>query len=177
REAAGWGGLHVAVNLSARQFSDRDLVGRISDVLVETGLPASCLQLEITEGFLVGDVEKAVAILTALKELGVSIAVDDFGTGYSSLAYLKRFPLDILKIDRSFVMECHRGAEAMAIPKAIISLGHSLGLRIVAEGVENAEQLEALALQDCEEFQGYYFSRPVPAAAIRDALRAQEGGA
>ncbi|MGE5492716.1 MAG: putative bifunctional diguanylate cyclase/phosphodiesterase [Actinomycetota bacterium] len=177
REAAGWGGLHVAVNLSARQFSDRDLVGRISDILVETGLPASCLQLEITEGFLVGDVEKAVAILTALKELGVSIAVDDFGTGYSSLAYLKRFPLDILKIDRSFVMECHRGAEAMAIPKAIISLGHSLGLRIVAEGVENADQLEALALQRCEEFQGYYFSRPVPAAAIRDALRAEGGGA
>lgn len=170
REAAGWGGLHVAVNLSARQFSDRDLVGQISDVLAETGLPASCLQLEITEGFLVGDVEGAVTLLTALKELGVSIAVDDFGTGYSSLAYLKRFPIDILKIDRSFVMECHRGEGAMAIPKAIISLGHSLGLRIVAEGVENTEQLEALVHERCEEFQGYYFSRPVPAAEIRAAL-------
>ncbi|HJW27165.1 MAG TPA: EAL domain-containing protein, partial [Rhodocyclaceae bacterium] len=121
REAAGWGGLHVAVNLSARQFSDRDLVGLVADVLAETGLPAACLQLEITEGLLVGDVERAVAILTALKELGVGIAVDDFGTGYSSLAYLKRFPIDILKIDRSFVMECHRGEEAMAIPRAIIS--------------------------------------------------------
>jgi diguanylate cyclase (GGDEF)-like protein/PAS domain S-box-containing protein len=170
REAAGWGGLHVAVNLSARQFSDRDLVGQVSGVLEETGLPASCLQLEITEGFLVGDVERAVEILTGLKELGVSIAVDDFGTGYSSLAYLKRFPIDILKIDRSFVMECHRGDEAMAIPKAIISLGHSLGLRIVAEGVENAGQLEALAGQHCEEFQGYYFSRPVSSAEIRAAL-------
>lgn len=161
REAVGWGGLHVAVNLSARSFADDDLVGLVSDVLEETGLPASCLQLEITEGLLVGDVDRAVMILSALKELGVSIAVDDFGTGYSSLAYLKRFPIDVLKIDRSFIAECDAGGDAMAIPRAIILLGHSLGLRIVAEGVERPGQLEALLVENCEEFQGYFFSKPV----------------
>lgn len=171
REAVAWGGIHVAVNLSARLFADNDLVGQIADVLAETGLPAACLQLEITEGILVGDVERAVNILGALKELGVSIAVDDFGTGYSSLAYLKRFPIDVLKIDRSFIMECEKGEDALAIAKAIIFLGHSLGLSIVAEGVEKPEQFAVLAEHGCEEFQGYHFSRPLPPAQFRDFLR------
>lgn len=170
REAASWGGrglgdevggLHVAVNLSARLFKDPQLTQRIAAVLAETGLPAQRLELEITESLLIGDVEQTVASLNALKALGASIAIDDFGTGYSSLAYLKRFPIDVLKIDRSFVMECDCSDEAMAIPRAIISLGHSLHMRIVAEGVETTSQLAVLAAHGCEAFQGYLFARPL----------------
>ena len=166
REAAlwaslGWPDMHMAVNLTARQFADPKLLSQISDVLAESGLPAECLQLEITESMLAGDIKRTVEMLTSLKALGVRIAVDDFGTGYSSLAYLKRFPIDILKIDRSFVMECDRDKEGMAIPRAVISLGHSLGLDIVAEGVERPEQFEVLHQHGCEEFQGYLFSKPM----------------
>ncbi|HSG22412.1 MAG TPA: EAL domain-containing protein [Azonexus sp.] len=164
--ASGWVGLNMAVNLSARQFADEQLPSRISAVLAETGLPAECLQLELTESMLADDVERTVRTLSGLKALGVRIAVDDFGTGYSSLAYLKRFPLDILKIDRSFVMECDRDIDGMAIPSAVISLGHSLGLSIVAEGVERQGQFEVLRSQGCEEFQGYLFSRALPGEAI-----------
>jgi diguanylate cyclase (GGDEF)-like protein/PAS domain S-box-containing protein len=176
REAAhwvdfGWPEMNMAVNLSARQFADRDLLGKISGVLAESGLPASCLQLEITESMLAGDVEQTVQTLSALKDLGVRIAVDDFGTGYSSLAYLKRFPIDILKIDRSFVMECDRDVDAMAIPRAVISLGRSLGLGIVAEGVERQSQFEALRCLGCDEFQGYLFSKALPASLIPAFLR------
>jgi EAL domain-containing protein (putative c-di-GMP-specific phosphodiesterase class I) len=167
----GWPDMHMAVNLTARQFADPKLLAQISDVLAESGLPAECLQLEITESMLVGDIKKTVETLRALKGLGVRIAVDDFGTGYSSLAYLKRFPIDILKIDRSFVMECDRDSDGMAIPRAVISLGHSLGLDIVAEGVERVEQFDILRAQGCEEFQGYYFSRPIPPEAIPGFLR------
>ena len=169
--ASGWVGLNMAVNLSARQFADEQLPSRISAVLAETGLPAQCLQLELTESMLADDVERTVRTLSSLKALGVRIAVDDFGTGYSSLAYLKRFPLDILKIDRSFVMECDRDIDGMAIPSAVISLGHSLGLSIVAEGVERQGQFEILRCQGCEEFQGYLFSRALPADAIPAFLR------
>lgn len=169
--ASGWVGLNMAVNLSARQFADEQLLSRISAVLAETGLPAQCLQLELTESMLAEDVERTVRTLSGLKALGVRIAVDDFGTGYSSLAYLKRFPLDILKIDRSFVMECDRDADGMAIPRAVISLGRSLGLSIVAEGVERQGQFEVLRCQGCDEFQGYLFSRALPADAIPAFLR------
>jgi hypothetical protein len=110
---------------------------------------------------LIGDTGHTVKILEDLKRLGASIAIDDFGTGYSSLAYLKRFPLDVLKIDRSFVTGCERGGDALAIPRAIISLGHSLGLKIVAEGVENEGQMRALDALGCELFQGYLISRPL----------------
>jgi len=170
REAAGWAagglgddaaGLHVAVNLSPRLFRDPQLTRQIAAVLAETGLPAHRLELEITESMLMGDVEQTVATLKELKALGTRIAIDDFGTGYSSLAYLKRFPIDVLKIDRCFVMECDRGDEEMAIPRAIISLGHSLHMRIVAEGVETASQLAVLAEHGCEGFQGYLFARPL----------------
>ena len=164
--ASGWVGLNMAVNLSARQFADEQLLSRISAVLAETGLPAQCLQLELTESMLAEDVERTVRTLSGLKALGVRIAVDDFGTGYSSLAYLKRFPLDILKIDRSFVMECDRDADGMAIPRAVISLGRSLGLSIVAEGVERQGQFEVLRCQGCDEFQGYLFARALPGDAI-----------
>lgn len=169
--AQGWPGLHMAVNLSARQFADPKLLSQIRGVLAESGLPAEFLQLEITESMLVGDIERTVDTLSALKALGVRIAVDDFGTGYSSLAYLKRFPIDILKIDRSFVMECDRDSDGMAIPRAVISLGHSLGLDIVAEGVERKEQFDILRCQGCEEFQGYFFSKPLPPEAIPEFLQ------
>jgi EAL domain-containing protein (putative c-di-GMP-specific phosphodiesterase class I) len=160
--AAGWTELTMAVNLSARQYADQELLNQISAVLAESGLPAACLQLELTETMLAGDVEKTVRTLSGLKALGVRIAVDDFGTGYSSLAYLKRFPLDILKIDRSFVMECDRDVDATAIPRAVISLGQSLGLSIVAEGVERQGQFEILRCLGCDEFQGYLFARALP---------------
>ncbi len=164
--AAGWPGLTMAVNLSAREYADQDLVSKIRTVLAETGLPAASLQLELTETMLAGDVDLTVRTLSDLKALGVRIAVDDFGTGYSSLAYLKRFPLDILKIDRSFVMECDRDADAIAIPRAVISLGQSLGLSIVAEGVERQGQFEILRCLGCEEFQGYLFSQALPADTV-----------
>lgn len=166
----GWCGLHMAVNLSARQFASPALLEQIQEVLQASKMPAECLQLEITESMLAGDIERTVEVLTALKKIGVRIAIDDFGTGYSSLAYLKRFPLDILKIDRSFVMEVGDGQEGIAISKAVISLGHSLGLSIVAEGVEHQAQFAALVACGCEEFQGYYFSRPLPQAEVLEFL-------
>ncbi len=121
----GWSGPTMAVNLSARQFADPGMIERIREVLRDTGLPPECLQLELTESMLAADVEQTVQTLRALKALGVRIAIDDFGTGYSSLAYLRRFPIDILKIDRSFVMECDRDSDACAIANAVISLGRS----------------------------------------------------
>lgn len=177
RQAAAWraqglGCASVAVNLSAAQFREKDLVRRVTEVLRETGLPPEQLELEITEHSLVADVDRAAATLRALKEIGVSIALDDFGTGYSSLAYLKRFPVDTLKIDKSFVMACDREDDARAIARAVISLGHSLGMRVVAEGVETAEQFSILVAAGCDEFQGYLFSRPLPPQALHEYLRA-----
>jgi diguanylate cyclase (GGDEF)-like protein/PAS domain S-box-containing protein len=168
REAAGWPDrrISVAVNLSARLFKDPQLVERIRTVLAETGLPAKRLELEITESALMGDIDRTVDMLRAIKALGVSIAIDDFGTGYSSLAYLKRLPVDVLKIDRSFVTECDRGGDEMAIPRAIISLGHSLNMRIVAEGIEAESQMAVLSAQGCEEFQGYLIARPLAPEAV-----------
>lgn len=173
REALGWKSgpgaapLSVAVNLSARLFSDDSLAARVAAILAETGLPAERLEIEITESALLGDFERTAAIIESLRALGARIALDDFGTGYSSLSYLQKLPLDIVKIDRSFVSRCENGGEAMAIPRAIISLGRSLHLRIVAEGVENARQLAMLAAYGCEEFQGYLIARPLtPADAL-----------
>lgn len=171
REAASWshrgfGPLRIAVNLSASSFKQDDLPQKIAEVLERSGLPATQLELEITESLLIGDTQHTVDILEKLKAIGVSVAVDDFGTGYSSLAYLKRFPLDVLKIDRSFVTGCERGGDGLAIPRAIISLGHSLGLKIVAEGVENEGQLRALEALGCELFQGFLFSRPLDVRSL-----------
>lgn len=170
RQAAAWraaGQTHVrvAVNLSPSLFREKDLAAMIRSVLAEAGLPPEHLELEITEGMLMGDVQRALTVLRELKAMGVFIAIDDFGTGYSSLAYLKRFPIDILKVDRSFVMECDAGNEAVAITRAIVSLAHSLNLRVVAEGVETSGQLAVLNALGCEEFQGYLFARPLAAEA------------
>ena len=154
--------LRVAVNISPRQFKSDNLVGLVDDILRETGVAAKSLELEITEGMMMEDVERANETLTRLKDLGVSIAIDDFGTGYSSLAYLKRFPVQRLKIDQSFVRGLTTDTDDAAIVEAVIQLGHNLRLTVIAEGVETDEQLAALHDLGCDEAQGYLFCRPVP---------------
>jgi diguanylate cyclase (GGDEF)-like protein/PAS domain S-box-containing protein len=158
---AGLPKLKLAVNLSPRQFRDAGLAQRIASVLRLSGLPADRLELEITESSLMHDVERVVDILHELKRTGVSIAVDDFGTGYSSLSYLKRFPIDVLKIDKSFISGIPGDRGDIAISTAIIAMAKSLGLRVVAEGVEEAAQLKVLQDLGCDEAQGYLFSRPL----------------
>lgn len=153
----------VSVNLSARQFSDGQLGTRIATILNESGLPPACLELELTESILMREVNEALQILDSLKQLGLSIAVDDFGTGYSSLNYLKQFPIDVLKIDRTFVDGLPTGEQDAQIARAIIAMAHSLNLAVIAEGVETHEQLEFLREHDCDEVQGYLFGRPMPA--------------
>ncbi|HEY1147285.1 MAG TPA: EAL domain-containing protein [Pseudoduganella sp.] len=158
---AGYEGLRVGVNLSARQFGQQNLVASIAAALAETGLPASALEIELTESLFMNDVTQAVSLLHELKALGVALAIDDFGTGYSSFSYLRNFPIDVLKIDRSFVSDIATDADDAAIVVSIIALAHNLQLRVIAEGVESEEQLEFLRRHGCDEMQGYYFSRPV----------------
>ncbi|KAB0483404.1 PAS domain S-box-containing protein/diguanylate cyclase (GGDEF) domain-containing protein [Pseudomonas reinekei] len=156
----------VSVNISARQFSDGQLGTRIATILKETGLPPACLELELTESILMREVSEAMQILDGLKNLGLSIAVDDFGTGYSSLNYLKQFPIDVLKIDRTFVDGLPSGEQDAQIARAIIAMAHSLNLAVIAEGVETHEQLDFLREHGCDEVQGYLFGRPMPANAF-----------
>jgi len=160
---AGYRDLAVAVNLSARQFQHPDLVAQVKRALDESGLEARFLELEITESSAMHGAETSVHIMRELKALGVRIAIDDFGTGYSSLSYLKRFPIDTLKIDRSFIAEITRDPEDAAIATAIIALAHTLKLRVVAEGVETDEQLAFLTARRCDRVQGYLFGAPTPA--------------
>jgi EAL domain-containing protein (putative c-di-GMP-specific phosphodiesterase class I)/CheY-like chemotaxis protein len=159
----------VAVNLSARQFQRENLVEAIGTIMRETGVEPGLLELELTETLLMSDAEEAVETLRKLKALGVRLAVDDFGTGYSSLAYLKRFPLDALKIDRAFVRDAVTDPDDAAITLTIIHLAHNLKLKVVAEGVETEGQLNFLRSHGCDEMQGYYFSRPLP---VEDCTRA-----
>ncbi|MBI3569628.1 MAG: EAL domain-containing protein [Gammaproteobacteria bacterium] len=154
--------LTVSVNIPARQFAQPDLAKRVAAVLQEAGLPPERLELEITEGVAMQDIARTIAILTKLKQLGVKFAVDDFGTGFSSLSYLKRFPLDKLKIDQSFVHGLPADENDAAITRAVIAMGQSLKLKVIAEGVETREQLALLRDQGCDEYQGNYFSKPVP---------------
>ena len=154
----------ISVNISARQFSDGQLGKRIARMLRESGLPPACLELELTESILMREVNEALHMLDGLKKLGLSIAVDDFGTGYSSLNYLKQFPIDVLKIDRTFVDGLPSGEQDAQIARAIIAMAHSLNLAVIAEGVETHEQLEFLRQHDCDEVQGYLFGRPMPAS-------------
>jgi len=163
REAASWPQpLQVSINLSPVQFRHGDLPGLVHTVLLETGLSPSRLELEITEGVLIGDFSRAVSILRRLKTLGVRIAMDDFGTGYSSLSYLQSFPFDKIKIDRTFIANLDNNAQSAAIVRAVIGLGHGLGLPVVAEGVETEAQLAILAAEACDEYQGYLIGRPCP---------------
>ncbi|MGL4317388.1 MAG: EAL domain-containing protein [Pseudomonas sp.] len=153
----------VSVNLSARQFADGQLAMRISRTLEENGVPPACLELELTESILMRDVGETLQILASLKKLGLCIAVDDFGTGYSSLNYLKQFPIDVLKIDRSFVDGLPGGEQDAQIARAIIAMAHSLNLAVIAEGVETQEQLDFLREHGCDEVQGFLFGKPMPA--------------
>jgi diguanylate cyclase (GGDEF)-like protein len=170
-QLAGFTPIRISVNLSARQFEQSNLVEVISQIVQETGLKASDLELEVTESFLMGDIERSVKTLKQLQELGICLALDDFGTGYSSLNYLKRFPVNILKIDQSFVQDVMSNPDSAAVTDAIIALAKSLRLSITAEGVETKEQLEYLKMRGCHEGQGYYFSRPVPADIITPMLQ------
>jgi diguanylate cyclase (GGDEF)-like protein len=151
----------VSVNLSARQFQQAGLARRVRAALEDSGLDPAALELEITESTVMRDTEEAAEVLRSLKALGVALSIDDFGTGYSSLSYLKRFPIDVLKIDRSFVKDVVEDPNGAAITRAIIALAHGLNLEAVAEGVEKAEQVAFLRENGCDEIQGYYFSPPV----------------
>jgi diguanylate cyclase (GGDEF)-like protein/PAS domain S-box-containing protein len=163
REAASWPmPLQIAVNLSPAQFMHGDLVGLVHSILLETGLAPDRLELEITEGVLIEDFDRGLALLRRLKALGVRISMDDFGSGYSSLSYLQAFPFDKIKIDRAFVINLGRNPQSAAIVRAVIGLGHGLEMSIVAEGVETQEQLGFLADEGCDAVQGYFIGKPLP---------------
>ena len=167
---AGLPRMRMAVNLSARQLLQTDLVKEIARVLQRTGCEPGCLEFEITESMVMQNPARAVDLIRELKGLGIAISIDDFGTGYSSLAYLKRFPIDSLKIDRSFIHDLPRDPGNMAITQAVIGMAHSLKLTVIAEGVETREQLEFLRGHDCDQMQGFYFSKPVPAAQVAEMI-------
>ncbi len=167
----------VAVNLSARQFRDTRLAQRVHEILDEMQLTPRSMELEITEGSLMHNPEEAAGTLRQLKEAGYRLAIDDFGTGYSSLSYLQRFPLDKLKIDAAFVRDLPGSADSVAIVLAVISMGHSLGLKVIAEGVETAAQAEFLRQNGCDEVQGFHFARPMAAAEFTAWVRARQRAA
>ena len=167
---AGFSGLRVAVNLSARQFHQPDLSSRVAQILAEIGLEPRSLELELTESLMVEDPPSAIATLQQLKSLGVSISIDDFGTGYSSLSYLAQYPFDTLKIDRCFISNITHGCTNAAIVKAIIEMAHSLCLEVVAEGVETEAEKDFLGRYKCDTMQGYFFSPPLPAGAFEQLL-------
>ncbi|HEX2294715.1 MAG TPA: EAL domain-containing protein, partial [Actinomycetota bacterium] len=162
--------LKVSVNLSVRQFQEPDLVDQVSDTLGVTGFPAGDLVLEITESVFLNDSPSTLATIEGLKALGVTIAIDDFGTGYSSLSYLRRFPIDVLKIDRSFIDGIDRGVEDAALARAIVQIGENLNLRIVAEGIETPEQLHEVRRLGCHEGQGFFLGTPLDHEALRDLV-------
>jgi diguanylate cyclase len=166
-QRAGAPQLRVAVNISGVQFRQPDLLDTIAQALAASGLHPECLEIEITESVIMQDPSQMIVVLERLSKMGVHVSIDDFGTGYSSLSYLKRFPLDKLKIDRSFIRDISSDTEDAAITRAIIGLAHNLRLKVVAEGVETREQLEFLRTLGCDEYQGYYKSKPVPAAEFQ----------
>jgi EAL domain-containing protein (putative c-di-GMP-specific phosphodiesterase class I) len=162
-QAAGFGSLRISVNVSSRQFQQPGLLQGVRGALENSGLQGQYLVLELTESMIMGNPSENTKALHELKELGLGLSIDDFGTGYSSLSYLKSFPLDELKVDRSFVMDIPAALDDAAIVTAIIAMAHSLSLTVVAEGVETKSQLSFLEERGCDEYQGYLFSKPVPA--------------
>jgi len=171
REAASWPKpLQVAVNLSPAQFMHGDVVGLVHSILIETGLAPGRLELEITEGVLIEDFDRGLALLRRLKALGVRISMDDFGSGYSSLSYLQAFPFDKIKIDRAFIINLGRNPQSAAIVRAVIDLGHGLEMSIIAEGVETIEQLAFLAREGCDGVQGYLLGKPLPIGKYGDLV-------
>jgi EAL domain-containing protein (putative c-di-GMP-specific phosphodiesterase class I) len=167
----GFTNLDVAVNLSARQFADPMLLPKLTQIIRASGLDPLHLELEITESLVMSHGAGAVAVLHKLKALGVHIAIDDFGTGYSSLAYLKRFPIDTIKVDRSFIRDIPHDPGDKQITRAIIAMAHSLRLRVVAEGVESSAQLKFLRGLRCDMVQGYFLHRPLPEGEVADVLK------
>jgi diguanylate cyclase (GGDEF)-like protein/PAS domain S-box-containing protein len=170
-EHAGFGAMRIAVNLSARQFAQPGLVREIEDVLDETGLTPGCLEIEITESLVMEDVEGAIRTMGLLKSMGVKLSIDDFGTGYSSLSYLRRFPVDVLKIDRSFVRDITSSEDDAAMVSAIIELARGLRMRTIAEGVETEAQLDYLKRRGCDEVQGHVYARAASGADVEAMLR------
>ena len=169
--AAGHPALPVAVNVSARNLLESDLVEQVVDLLVKHDVPASCLVVEVTESAVMADPDKATAVLTRLHAMGVAVALDDFGAGYTSLAQLRNLPLRELKIDRQFVTDMATRSDDEMIVRSIVELGHNLGLKLVAEGVEDEASAERLQASGCESAQGYHFARPIPAAALPGLAR------
>jgi EAL domain-containing protein (putative c-di-GMP-specific phosphodiesterase class I) len=168
---AGYAPVRISVNLSARQFLDQYLVDKISRILADTPLDADGLALEITEGIVMEDVDLTIKTLRDLRAMGLYLAIDDFGKGYSSFSYLKRFPINALKIDRYFVRDITTDPYDSAIVGTITALGHSLNLKVIAEGVETAEQLEVLRARKCNEIQGHLISKPLPAREFQALLQ------
>ncbi len=176
-QRAGRQELRIAVNVSARQLAEPDFVQDVADVLADTGLAPRCLELELTESAVMNDVAHATAVMHELKKLGVKLAIDDFGTGYSSLAHLKRFEIDVLKIDQTFVRDLTVDPDDAAIVTTIIALADNLGLEVISEGVETQEQLDFLRRHGCRHMQGYFFGRPLPAEAFLALLLQDEAAA
>jgi EAL domain-containing protein (putative c-di-GMP-specific phosphodiesterase class I) len=166
--------LTMAVNLSARQFYDDRLLPDVAAILAESGMEAPLLELEITEQLLMRDTGKTLRVLGGLKAMGVRIAIDDFGIGYASLPTLKQFPLDTIKIDRSFIDKVSSISDDKSLAAAIIAMGRTLSLNVVAQGVETKEQAEFLSRSACDELQGFYLNKPEPAERIAQLLRAQD---
>jgi EAL domain-containing protein (putative c-di-GMP-specific phosphodiesterase class I) len=161
----------MAVNLSPRQFVDENLLNDIDEALAASGMPSELLQLEVTESMVMRNVSRAVRVLDAIQSRGIRLAIDDFGTGYSSMSLMKQFPIDTIKIDRSFVRDLPDDSEDKAIAQAIISMGKALGMTVVAEGVETTEQQTFLRDHACDEMQGFLFSKPLPPEQLADLLR------
>ncbi len=167
---AGLPPFRIAVNLSARQFAQKHLLADVARVLDETGVPTDSLEFEITESLVMQNPEHATQMLHKLRAMGITLSIDDFGTGYSSLGYLKRFPINCVKIDRSFIKDIPNDKDDMAITRGVIALGHSLRLKVVAEGVETQEQQDFLHENGCDEMQGYLFSKPLIADDVTRLL-------
>lgn len=177
-QAAYWRGsglppFHVAVNVSPVQFYKTDLVTTVRSLLAETNLEPNWLELELTEGAVMGDGDESLLVLRQLRELGIELAIDDFGTGYSSLSYLKRFPVQRLKIDQSFVRNSHENADDRAITRTIIAIGKNLDMKVLAEGAETSDHIQFLASEGCDEAQGYYYARPLDAEVVADFVRSR----
>jgi len=166
----GLPGLRCSVNLSSRQLQEDGFARRVAEILRETGLPAASLVLEITESLLMRDVPDTLATLRELESMGVRIALDDFGTGFSSLGYLHRYPLHIIKVDKSFITKAPDDERLKAISRAIIGLGRGLNMDVIAEGIETPEQMDFLHTEGCHLVQGYWFSRPQSASNIHPVL-------
>jgi EAL domain-containing protein (putative c-di-GMP-specific phosphodiesterase class I) len=180
RQAAAWRGrgidINIAVNISARNLLDADLPGKVTAALADAGVQPSALTLEITEDSIMADPQRSLAVLGRIHAGGVRLAIDDFGTGYSSLSYLKQLPVDEVKIDKSFVISMALDESDATIVRSTIDLGHNLGLRVVAEGVETVEAYDQLLQGGCDEAQGYLFSRPLPAGQFERWVRARRSG-